>query len=106
LLHPAGFVSYSDFNKYSTLSSNGISVSSSTANALSGTVNTGNASIYITGTNTKFNIALTRGTITVGSNVAINGQSRIVTGIISNTNISVSSAFTMTANDKTLIIIT
>jgi len=104
LLHPAGFVSYSDFNKYSTISSNVISVSSSTANALSGTVNTGNASIYITGTNTK--IALTRGTITVGSNVAINGQSRIVTGIISNTNISVSSAFTMTANDKTLIIIT
>ena len=56
--------------------------------------------------NTKFNIANSLATITIGTNVAVNGELRIVNSIISNTNISVSSAWTMNASAQTLIIVT
>ena len=70
------------------------------------TVSVTNGSIYVNGVNTKFNIANSLGTITLGTNVAVNGELRIVNSIISNTNISVSSAWTMNASAQTLIIVT
>ena len=106
LLHPAGFVNYADLNKNSAITSNVIYINTSTANSISGTVNVTNGSIYVTGINTKFNIANTRGTLTLGTSIAVNGELRIVNSIISNTNISVSSAFTTNSSGETLIIVT
>ena len=106
LLHPAGFVNYADLNKNSAITSNVIYINTSTANSISGTVNVTNGSIYVTGLNTKFNIANTRGTLTVGTSIAVNGELRVVNSIISNTNISVSSAFTTNSSSETLIIVT
>jgi hypothetical protein len=105
-LHPAGFVNYADLNENATFNANTISISTSSANTISGTINIANASIYVTGTNTKFNVANSRGTLTVGSNIAVNGVIRTVSSIISNTNLSVSSAFTNSANAQTVIILT
>ena len=106
LLHPAGMVNYADLNKLASFNANTISVSATSGNTISGTVNIANASIYITGTNTKFNIANTQNIFTIGSNIAINGIIRTISSIVSNTNLSVNSAFTSTATAQTLIIIT
>ena len=105
LLHPAGFINYADLNKTANLSTS-VSVSTVKTRAVSGTVNTTASSIYVTGTNTKFNIANTLTILTVGSNIAVNGIIRTVNSIISNTNISVSAAFTTNSNTQTLIVIT
>ena len=106
LLHPAGFVNYSDLNQNASFNANTISISTSSSNTISGTINVANGSIYVTGMNTKFNVANTRGTLTIGSNIAVNGVIRTVSSIISNTNLSVSSAFTTSANAQTVIILT
>jgi hypothetical protein len=71
---------------------------------LSGTVNIANASIYVTGTNTKFNVANTNGIITVGAYIAVNNEIRVIDSIISNTNLAVTSAFTITANNEALVV--
>jgi hypothetical protein len=105
LLHPAGFINFADLNKTANLSTS-VSVSTVKTRAVSGTVNTTASSIYVTGTNTKFNIANTLTILTVGSNIAVNGIIRTVNSIISNTNISVSAAFTTNSNTQTLIVIT
>jgi hypothetical protein len=60
----------------------------------------------VTGVNTKFNIANSLGTITIGTNIAVNGELRIVNSILSNTNISVSSAWTINASAESLNIVT
>jgi len=106
LLHPAGFVNYADLNKNSSISSNTIYLNTTTVNSISGTVSTTNGSIYISGINTKFNIANTRRTLTLGASIAVNGEVRILNSIISNTNISVSSAFTANSSGETLVIVT
>ena len=105
LLHPAGFVNYADLNKLSALDAN-VAITSETANTISGNVSVTSGSIFVTGTGTKFNIANTRGIFTIGSNIAVNGEIRIISTIISNTNLSVTSAFTQSADDQTLIILT
>jgi len=105
LLHPAGMINYADLNKTTSFNANTISISTISGNTISGTVNVANASIFVTGTNTKFNVSNTLGILTVGSNIAINGIIRTVNNIISNTNISVSSAFTSNANAQTVIIL-
>ena len=105
LLHPAGMINYADLNKTTSLNANTISISTISGNTISGTVNVANASIFVIGTNTKFNVSNTLGILTVGSNIAINGVIRTVNNIISNTNISVSSAFTSNANAQTVIIL-
>ncbi len=106
LLHPAGFVNYADYNKTTIIKPDAITVSSLTENVISGKVSVTNGSIYVTGTNTSFNISNSRGTLTIGTSIAVNGELRIVNSIISNTNISVSSAFTTNASAQTLIIVT
>jgi len=106
LLHPAGFVNYALLNRDVDTVTNTQITSVTTGNTISGTVNVATGTIYITGSNTKFNIANTRSILTIGSNVAVNGEIRTISSIISNTNAAVSSAFTQTANDQTLIIVT
>ena len=106
LLHPAGFVNYADLNKNSTIKSTPTSVTRTISNQISGTVAVSNGSIYVSGINTKFNIANSLGTLTVGSSIAVNGELRVVNSIFSNTNISVSSAWTMNTSSETLIIVT
>jgi hypothetical protein len=105
LLHPSGFVNYADLNKQAEANVT-ISVDETTSNTISGLVNVFTGTIFVTGTGTRFNIANTNGIITIGSNVAVNGQIRTISSIVSNTNLAVSSAFTTTANDQTLIILT
>ena len=97
LLHPVGFVNYADFNRTNTIDLTDVSVS--TVNVatdeqfltIAGTVNVGNGRIAVTGTNTKFNLALSRGALTVGSRVAVNGEIRTVNSVVSNTSLLVSS---------------
>ena len=105
LLHPAGFINYADLNENASFNANTITVSTTSANTIAGTVNVSNGSIYITGVNTKFNVSNSRGTLTIGSNVSVNNIIRTVSSIISNTNIAVSSAFTTSANAQTAVIL-
>ncbi len=58
---------------------------------VAGTVNVGNGRITVTGTNTKFNLATSRGAFTTGSRVAVNGEIRTVNSVVSNTSLLVSS---------------
>ena len=106
LLHPAGFVNYADLNENTSFNANTISVSTNSSNTIAGTVNVSTGSIYVTGSNTKFNVSNSRGILTIGSNISVNNVIRTVSSIISNTNIAVSSAFTTTANAQTAIILT
>ena len=106
LVHPAGFVDYAEFRIDNTIAANTVTTATiNVANTLAGTVNV-NSSIYVVGTNTKFNIAVTRGIMSVGSNIAVNSQIRTISSIISNTELRVSSAFTLTSNAETLVIVT
>jgi len=106
LLHPAGFVNFSTLDITREIDIAQTSLNFYSTNTISGVVSTTNNSIYLTGTNTKFNIANTRNIFTTGSTITVNGQIRIINSIISNTNLSVSSAFTMNSNNQTLIILT
>ena len=105
LMHPSGFVNYADLNKQSSTNTS-VTVQDAVSNTISGTVDVTSGSTFILGTGTRFVLANNRGILTVGSNVAVNGEIRTIDTIISNTNVSVTSAFTYTANDQTLIILT
>lgn len=109
LLHPVGFVNYAGLNRKATFSglttnTANISIIATKQNQVSGLINVANT-IYITGTNTKFNVANTLGILSIGSNVAVNGEIRTISTIISNTNLSVTSAFTQLANSQVLLIV-
>jgi hypothetical protein len=43
--------------------------------------------------------------MTVGSYIAVNSEIRVVSSIISNTNLAVTSAFTITANNEELLVV-
>ena len=111
LIHPAGFVQYAEYRIDETIPANNIStvtLSIDTANTvtISGTVNVTTSNIYVTGTNTRFNIANTNSILTIGSQIAINSEIRTVNSIHSNGTLTVSSAFTQSANGQTLVILT
>ena len=97
LLHPVGFINYSDYNKTNTVDLTDVSVSTinvatdSQFLTVAGAVNVGNGMIVVAGTNTKFNLALSRGALTVGSRIAVNGEIRTVNSVVSNTSLLVSS---------------
>ena len=109
LLHPAGFKAYAEWEARNDLDATTVSlntlVAPKTIRTLSGTVNIGNTSITVTGTGTKFNVANTIGLITIGSYIAINSEIRMVNAIISNTELTVSVPFTVTANVEDLVVI-
>jgi len=108
LLHPAGFKAYAQLVKTNTITLNGdpvaTNVDPNTIRSVSGTVNVGNTSIYVTGTGTLFNIANSLGIISVGAYIAVNSQIRVISSIISNTNLAVTSAFTITANNEEMVV--
>jgi hypothetical protein len=105
LLHPAGFRNFAEYPISRSIDSE-VTVGSSVAQTISGLVSTTNGSITVTGTGTKFNIANTLGIISIGTQIAINNQIRTINAIVSNTSLTVSSAFTSNASAQTLIIIT
>ena len=103
LLHPAGFVNYSDLNTITNVYVGDSTISTNSSTTLSGTINV-NATIYVTGNNTLFNIA-NGNTINIGSTISVNGYSRTINTIISNTQLTVSpTGFVYTANDQQIII--
>jgi hypothetical protein len=108
LLHPAGFKAFAELSRLSeleaTASDTQTLVAPTTIKTLSGRVNVANVSIYVTGSNTKFNVANSLGIISIGSYIAVNSQIRVVSSIISNTNLAVTSAFTITANNQELLV--
>jgi len=107
LIHPAGFIQYAEYKIDETIPANTITTSTiTTSNTISGTVNVSTGSIVVTGTNTRFNIANTNNILTIGSQIAVNSQIRTVNSIYSNGTLTVSSAFTQTANGQTLVIVT
>jgi hypothetical protein len=107
LIHPAGFIQYAEYKIDETIPANTITTDAVTTTAtISGTVNVYTGSIVVTGTNTRFNIANTNSILTIGSQIAVNSQIRTVNSIYSNGTLTVSSAFTQTANDQTLVIVT
>lgn len=109
LLHPSGFKMYSELNRLDELDFNALRLDTITApkniQSLSGRVNVGNTSIYVTGQGTKFNVANSLGIITIGAYIAVNNQIRVVNSIISNTNLAVTSAFTISANNEELLVV-
>ena len=109
LMHPAGFQVYSELQKLDVLDSSAATVETlvypETIKTLSGKVNVANSSIYVTGINTKFNVANSLGFITLGAYIAVNSEIKVINSIISNTNLSVTSAFTYTANIQDMVVV-
>lgn len=109
LLHPSGFRMYSEVNRLDELQSNQVMLKTITLpkniQSLSGRVNVGNTSIYVTGQGTKFNVANSLGIISIGAYITVNNQIRVIDSIISNTNLAVTSAFTITANNEEMLVV-
>jgi hypothetical protein len=105
LLHPVGFVNYANYNRTSEIVGNTIDTANVSFVTVSGRVNV-NSSIYVTGINTRFNIANTKGILTIGSHISVNNQIRTISSIQSNTVLTVSSPFTQYANYQTIFIST
>lgn len=109
LLHPSGFRMYSELNRLDELQSNVLTLDTITApkniKSLSGRVNVANTSIYVTGEGTKFNVANSLGIISIGAYIAVNNEIRVIDSIISNTNLAVTSAFTITANNEEMLVV-
>ena len=109
LMHPAGFQVYSEMRRLDLLDSSEATIDTlvypETIKTLSGKVNVANSSIYVTGINTKFNVANSLGFITLGAYIAVNSEIKVINSIISNTNLSVTSAFTYTANIQDMVVV-
>lgn len=104
LVHPVGFARYAEYDLIKQIPAN-TTVTIYTPNTISGLVNVGAGLITITGINTKFNVANTRSILTIGSTISVNNQIRYVNNIISNTQVTVNTAFTTTSNLQSLVII-
>lgn len=107
LVHPAGFVDFAEYLIDRDITVN-LPITSlvSLSAEVPGTVNVSAGSIYVTGMNTSFNVANSLGIISIGSTIAVNNEISIITSIISNTNLTVSAAYTSSANFQPMIMIT
>jgi hypothetical protein len=85
LLHPVGMVNYAFFNKENIVELTDVAISDYKETTISGTVDVGNGRIVVTGSNTKYNIANTKGILTTGLSIAVNGEIRKINTIVSNT---------------------
>ena len=91
LLHPVGFVNYSEYKTSQIIERDDIIVTKknhSTDNqykTIGGRVNVGNGSVIVTGNFTKFNTAISLGIFSIGSNISVNGETRTVNSVLSNT---------------------
>jgi len=91
LLHPAGLINYARYRIDKEANVTNFGVTSIGPNkVISGKVNIGQGSIYITGVNTKFEDGYNKGYIGIGDGIDVNGRIYIVESIISNTNVQVS----------------
>jgi hypothetical protein len=91
LLHPAGLVNYSRYNIETITNASDLDIIGvNPKKVISGRVNVGEGSIYLTGINTKFEDAYSKGYISLGDAISVNGTIYIVESIISNTNVEVS----------------
>ena len=108
LLHPAGFKSYAELNKLNELDANNVTMNTLTVpkniRTLSGTVNV-NSTIFVVGTGTKFTKAANLDFIGANTWIAVNSEIRMVNSIISDTLLTVNSAFTITANNEELVVL-
>ena len=105
LIHPSGFIGYGEIVHLDQIQTPVPSFgNSNTTLVISGTANIQSGSIYVTGMNTKFNVANTK-IFTIGSQIAINTQIRTISSVISNTNLAVSSAFTITSNNEDIVVL-
>jgi hypothetical protein len=109
LLHPSGFVQYAELNRLDIIDANDVEMNSlarpTNIRTLSGKVSVQNNSVYVTGFGTKFLVAEEKDYVTVGSYIAIDSEIRVVDAIISNTNLSVTSAFTINVSNTELVVI-
>lgn len=104
LVHPAGFIQYAEYKIDKVIAANNLSTSTITpAKTISGVVNVNN-SIYITGINTKFLSAQSLDIISVGTSVAVNTEIRYIDSIVSDTLLTVGTAFSQTANLQEMVI--
>lgn len=106
LLHPSGMKVFSEY----IIDEEMIAISSivetdalTLERTLDGTVNVGNGSVIVTGTNTTFNVANSLGYLIPGGTIIVNNEARTVNTIINNTSLTVLSTFDYTANDQTYI---
>lgn len=108
LLHPAGFKSYAELNKLNELGANNVTMNTLTVpkniRTLSGTVSV-NSTIYVVGTGTNFTRAANLDFIGANTWIAVNSEIRMVNSIISDTLLTVNSAFTITANNEELVVL-
>jgi len=109
LIHPSGYQDHGEWTKLETLNTATSSINNAsnilTTRVLSGKVNVANNSAFVIGTGTKFVTANNLELITIGAYITVNSQIRVVDSIISNTNLKVTSAFTITANNQELVVI-
>lgn len=87
LLHPVGMVNYALYNKENLVELTDVAVQSFSSNTIAGTVNVGNGRVVVTGNSTKYNVANTKGILSLGSMIAVNGEIRKINTIISNTSL-------------------
>lgn len=119
LLHPSGLVNYARLKLQKEINVDDMEVITiPTTSTLSGKVNIGEGSIYLTGSGTLFNVANDRGIMTANSIIDVNGRIYVVNTFISNTNVEVrqiesgigytvsSVPFDVTQNLQTIIVLT
>ena len=104
LLHPSGYNQFADLNFKANVVPPTITYSPATQKTLSGLVNVAATSVYVLGSNTNFNVATSSSIISIGAKIAVNNEIRIINAINSPTNLSVTAAFTNTANVQTVIL--
>jgi hypothetical protein len=106
LLNPSGSINYAIYNIIDTLDLPiTINIESDLTKQIVGTVNVAANSEFVTGyQNTQFVIAENINLLTPGTYIKVNGEIRIANSIINNTSISVSEAFSYSANNQLVTI--
>ena len=92
LLHPVGFVEYSEYKTTKVIEGDDILVAKKNITTdkqfktIGGTVTVGNGSVVVTGLNTKFNTAVSLGIINpANTKISVNGEIRSINTVVSNT---------------------
>jgi hypothetical protein len=106
LLNPSGSINYAIYNIIDTVDLPiTINIESDLTKQIVGTVNVAANSYFVTGyQNTQFIIAENINLLTPGTYIKVNGEIRIANSIINNTSITVSEAFSYSANDQLVTI--
>ena len=106
LLNPSGSINYAIYNIIDTVDLPiTINIESDLTKQIVGTVNVAANSEFVTGyQNTQFIIAENIDLLVPGTYIKVNGEIRIANSIINNTSITVSEAFSYSANDQLVTI--